>query len=81
MHALVRDSVMLAVRAINVLKLTEDLDLIRTCQRPLLKGSRIFSEADGSTSTINGIVVLLVRLAKRHARKFSFRLCEHPVVF
>ena len=69
-------------RAINVLKLTEDPGLLlRICHHPLFKGSRIVSEADDTTSTLNGFVILLVPLVKRHARELSFRLCEHPVVF
>ena len=68
-------------RAITVFKLTADPGLLGSCHYPSLKCSRIFSEADGTISTFNGFVVFVVRLVKRHAREFSYRFCEHPVVF
>jgi len=80
MFSLMIQSVLIG-RARNIIKLTEDYGLLRTCHHTSLKGNRIFNEADGTTSTFNGFVLLLVRLVKRHAREHSFRICEHPVVF
>ena len=57
-------------RTINFLKLTEDTGLFRTCHHPSLKGSRIFSEADGNTRTIK---------ATWSVRGFLFLLQNHVI--